>query len=462
MKAVYVRMSRDRTGEGVGIKRQETLCRRRATELGWDDSLHVYSDNDLSAYSGRPRPGYQQLVDDIRDGSVDGVVVYDLDRLHRRPVELEEFIELADRMGVALASVGGDVDLSTDNGRLYARIKGAVARAEMERKSTRQRAANLERAMRGERKVTSTRWFGYTRDLELDLDEAGAIRDGAQWVLDGVSLRQVAQRWNDAGFVTAGKGVPWSGELVSQTLRSHHLAGIVTYRRELLRDEDGHLVRGRWPAILDDDTWQSLQSVLTDPSRKWVTATGEQMLLSGLGVCGLCGEKIISGGRRGGRRYRCGGMGGHVNRLADPVNTFVRDVVVERLSRPDAADLLKPAMPDVDVSAIATESAELHQRIDGLADAYAEGAVTLTQLKRGTERMQQKLEELGRRVPRARAGVTTLSRMVTAKDPGEAWDELSTDVQRVVLGEIATVTMLPPGQGVRVVTDENVVVEWGR
>ena len=55
------------------------------------------------------------------------MVVWELDRLYRRPMELEYFVDLADDKHVALASIGGDADLSTDNGRLFARIKGAVA-----------------------------------------------------------------------------------------------------------------------------------------------------------------------------------------------------------------------------------------------------------------------------------------------------------------------------------------------
>jgi Resolvase, N terminal domain len=75
------------------------------------------------------------MLADIRNGKIQPVVAWHLDRLHRRPVELEDFIALADEKRVALATVTGDVDLSTDNGRLIVRLTGAVARAEVEQKS---------------------------------------------------------------------------------------------------------------------------------------------------------------------------------------------------------------------------------------------------------------------------------------------------------------------------------------
>ena len=63
--------------------------------------------------------------------------------------ELEDLIDLADEHRLALASVTGDVDLSTDNGRLYTRIKGAVGKGETERKAARQRAAAKQKAEKG-------------------------------------------------------------------------------------------------------------------------------------------------------------------------------------------------------------------------------------------------------------------------------------------------------------------------
>jgi DNA invertase Pin-like site-specific DNA recombinase len=144
--AVYLRQSVDRYGDELAISRQREDCLKLCDGRGW--SPHEYLDNDTSATKGR-RPAYERMLDDIRAGDIGAVVVWDLDRLHRRPMELEHFIDLADEKHVALASVGGDADLSTDNGRLFARIKGAVARAEIERKSARMKRAARQRAEAG-------------------------------------------------------------------------------------------------------------------------------------------------------------------------------------------------------------------------------------------------------------------------------------------------------------------------
>ena len=54
--------------------------------------VEVFPDNDLSAYSGKRRPSYLRMLDAIRDGRADAVLAWHTERLHRSPVELEEYI----------------------------------------------------------------------------------------------------------------------------------------------------------------------------------------------------------------------------------------------------------------------------------------------------------------------------------------------------------------------------------
>ena len=97
--AVYARISADTEGRSLGVQRQLEDCRKLAAARGWPVGRE-YVDNDISAYNGKPRPGYEQMVADLAAGVRDAVIVYNLDRLHRRPAELEEFVGLCERVGV--------------------------------------------------------------------------------------------------------------------------------------------------------------------------------------------------------------------------------------------------------------------------------------------------------------------------------------------------------------------------
>src|SRR5450631_4777956 len=97
--AVYARISADVDGTALGVTRQLQDCRKLAADRGWPVGAE-YVDNDVSAYSGRPRPQYERMLADLVAGQRDAVIVYNLDRLHRRPVELEDFVALCERAGV--------------------------------------------------------------------------------------------------------------------------------------------------------------------------------------------------------------------------------------------------------------------------------------------------------------------------------------------------------------------------
>lgn len=463
--ALYLRISQDRHGRAEGVERQEADCRRLAERNGWT-VVATYDDNDFSAFSGRKRPGYQAMLQAIREDRVDAVVVYDQDRLDKGGLEGEQFIQLADAKGIRLASVGGDFDLSTDNGRLQYRIKAAVSRAELERKSARQKDANAQRARKGLLHMAGRKSFGYAADGRTpDPVEKAAVVEAAGWLLDRISLREVARRWNAAGLTTA-TGKPWQGELVSQFFTNPRLAGIRTYLREPVLDDDGQPVRGDWEPLLDDDTWTALHTLLTDPSRRWPQPTA-QLLLSGVARCGVCGARINSGGTRqgnarAGHRYRCSGPKTHVNRTAAPVDKFVADVLIARLSEPDVAEHLVEAEEHatVDLAALRTEVARIHAKLTEVANAWADDRITTAQRDTSTERLRQQLAQVeaqqGAAIPRSPATV----KLATAPDVAIAWAGLDTEVRRQIIRELMDIELFGPGAGIRYVTEDHVQITW--
>src|SRR4051812_12659673 len=120
--AVYTRLSQDRSGERIGVERQERLCREHAKAEGWS-VVDVFEDNDTSASRKRPRPEYERLLDQIRAGRIDVIICWHVDRLYRQLRDLEELVELAEKHQVGIAAVkSGTLDLSTASGRMSARL----------------------------------------------------------------------------------------------------------------------------------------------------------------------------------------------------------------------------------------------------------------------------------------------------------------------------------------------------
>src|SRR5450759_526624 len=186
--AVYARISSDVEGSGQGVTRQLEDCRRLAGELGWLVA-EEYVDNDLSAYSGKTRPGYERMLADLRDGTRDAVLVYHVDRLTRRPIELEQFLAALDAAKVRhVRFVVGDSDIMTGDGLMVVRMLAAVAANESANKSRRVLRKMDQLAEQG-MPHGGHRIFGYDQDkITVREDEAAIIATLVSRYLAGESL----------------------------------------------------------------------------------------------------------------------------------------------------------------------------------------------------------------------------------------------------------------------------------
>ena len=83
-------------------------------------------------------------------GKTDAVIVWHTDRLHRSPVELEEYVTACEKHGVKTQTVqAGHIDLATASGLMVARMLGATARYEVDHGIERQRRAKQRSAEAG-------------------------------------------------------------------------------------------------------------------------------------------------------------------------------------------------------------------------------------------------------------------------------------------------------------------------
>jgi site-specific DNA recombinase len=445
--AVYVRQSKDQHQTGLAVERQRQDCHRLAADRGWA-VVDTFTDNDVSASSGRRRPQYEEMLSGLRGGRFEAVVVWDLDRLTRRPIEIEEFISLADRHQVALASVGGDCDLSTDNGRLFARIKGAVARAEVERKSERQVRAARQAAESG--RPPSRRAFGFAPGgMEHLENEAAVVRDAYGQLLAGATLVTITKRMNEAGHRST-RGKPWTRTMVRAMLLNSRNGGIRTYRGE-------EVGAGSWPPIVPEETWRAAVALLGDPGRRTNQGTARRWLGGGLYRCGRCDSDVRVAYREGKVRVYACRASKHLSRVADPIDELVEGVVVARLRRSDVVDLLTQESPDL--VALREESRGLRLRLDQLAEDYADDVITGRQLQVATRRVEDRLKEVARRL--ASAGRESRLGLVTAADdPGRAFLDLDVSARQTVVDALAVVTLLPARPGRAPFDPKTVSIVW--
>lgn len=313
--AIYVRISRDVTGEGLGVERQADDCHALAERLDWE-VVGTYTDNDISAYSGRHRPEYRALLNAVRRREIDAIVTWHPDRMHRRPIELEEFITVVEEAGVAVRTVqAGELDLTTPSGRMNARIHGAVARHESEHKSQRIKRAMQQRAEGGKFHGGRTVPYGYQavrvaerRELQLKPDPAAVslLKEAARRILNGETLFGICNDWDARGLRTS-RGAMWRSKTLKYALLNPAVIGKRSFKDPDTKEV--HLHNAEWKPIMDQVTWDRLQEILTDPRRTWEPTSGSYAarlaLGGGLTVCGLCGKKLVSQRHNGRSRLIC-------------------------------------------------------------------------------------------------------------------------------------------------------------
>jgi site-specific DNA recombinase len=364
----------------------------------------------------------------LRAGEYDVIVLTYMDRLYRRPIELEHIIPVVEKAGALVATVyEGDMDLRTDTGQLQARVKVAFARAEVMRKSSRQKRANLDDARNGLPVNKGLPGFGYQNDrITPDEDEAEAIRWACRHILAGGSVSSVLREWTERGVKPRFAGrtylrdgddneKPFSGKWthtsVIRIVTNPRIAGLAT-----LPNSAEPIGDGTWTPIITPETWAAVKDTLRDPKRaaprgkvslggflfncrwgalvqhdvRWRPPKGKVRTSYGMYKC-------IEYGTRGD-----GKPGPHVTVKADLIDAYVELRILDRMREPDAASIFRRS-PDgaADVPKLRAEQKEISDGLARMAGDEAMGILPRSIYLDAAKRVTARLEEIDRAIAEA-------------------------------------------------------------
>lgn len=335
--ALYLRISDDKTGLAEGVDVQERQGRAYAAEAWPGLPVAIYCDNDLSAASDDIyRPEFERLRADIATGKVAQVWAVEQTRLSRTRfwfVLADEF----ERAGIGHLHTRRDGII--DVADLAADVGAVVSIHEIRKLRKRVRDKQDDAAAQG--RPHGGPIFGYEhvtddqgrKNLRIVEEQAALIREAARRILAGEPRSRVAKDFAKRG-IKGAKGADIGENTVRRWFDSTTIAGLRAHRGELLRDDNGELVRGIWEPILDVETWEAVRAKIDATAAKGERPTRRKYLLSGLAWCAACernmtGNTMHSPGRPPRARYLCKGCGCSMN--ATQVDEHVTERLLDRL-----------------------------------------------------------------------------------------------------------------------------------
>lgn len=441
--AIYTRISKDTQKEGLGVQRQERECRDLAERRGWDVAV-VFTDNDVSATRSKRRPGWDALLAAATNGEIDALLTYRTDRTWRKMRQLEDIIDLVEKRHLDIATVAsGDIDLSTAEGRAFARQGAVWNQLETDKLSERVQAQKMESAANGwyqggrrpygytpaEAACTCEKSHGTHPSLAIVPHEAEVIRELADRVLAGESPRALATEFNARGVPTAG-GKEWRGDTIRRTLTAGTVAGLRTHNGE-------SVAIANWPAILDRATWERVRSVLASRARV-DTGRPSTHLLTGILKCSKCGGTLYF--QKG--RYNCvrqpeNGHCGGTSITARHLEAFVAEVAITLASTTEKVEVPDP-------EPVSDEIEELEQRMERLSVLHhVEGRMSEREYLVARDGLEKKIREL-----RSELSGAAPTKWV-AIEPGmakELWEEATLDERREAIRYMVDEIVVLPGQ----------------
>jgi site-specific DNA recombinase len=425
----YKRISDDREGKELGVKRQDEDLDALANYLGVT-VVGDFTDNDISASTNTDefRPDYEDMLGRLETGPVKIVLSYTTSRLTRKPEENERQIKLARYGGVQYYYVRGQsLDLQVAANRRMARYQAANDAGEAEELQERVLRKKLQDAREG-KDSGGRRRYGYGKVIGHDPLKGRDIRDPYQVIEDEIAVLHEGKRRTLAGDSQFTIMKDWKVRGIKTSLGCDWTVG--RFKRTLLNesyvefDASGHPTdcpclknpegggtrlhhderhRAKWPAAFTQAEHDAMAAMFEGRKIYWSNKgrlKGRTYLLTGLVECGgtwpdtdrkghRCGGEMYGQGKvyntKAGvvyqRRYACkkwdrdGSRIGccTVFRIADAVEAFVAEQVLYRFDSPEVAKALTPADNEEQMAAAIQELAELHLRRERLAAEYAAG-----------------------------------------------------------------------------------------
>jgi len=293
---IYLRVStEEQSRDGFSINAQKEKLTSYAKINDWE-IYDFYIDDGISGKNITDRPNVNRLIEDVKNGKVNNVLIYKLDRLTRSVKDLINLIELFENHNCSFNSVTEKLDTTNAVGRMFIKIIGIFA--EFERENLAERVSFGYEQKTREGNYTNTNGVnGYNYiigkgDLVVNEVEKEIVNRVFDLYLDGFSMLKIARTFNNEK-IPSKRGGDWSQSTIKSILSNPLYIGKIRYGVNKKLQARAFQVDGTQDTIVNEDKFYRVQEMMEKRkhfnSKKYPS---ERAYFSTALRCHKCGAKF--------------------------------------------------------------------------------------------------------------------------------------------------------------------------
>ena len=397
---VYIRVStEDQAREGFSLGEQEEkllqLCKFKELEV-----YKVYKDAGISAKDMEHRPQFQEMLKDMKEGKLNYIVAYKLDRITRSVRDLEELISVLEQYNCFLLCDRDDVNTSTANGRFFVRMLTVLSQLEIEIVSERTKFG-LNGAIKSGH-IPGQRPFGYksAEDKRMVIDNATRpyIEKIFDMYLEGKSFQQIANYFKENNIYPKKN---WKDATIQKIIDNKIYMGDYEQYKRIGKQENLEPIvyMNVVEPIISRAKWEECQR---QKERNQRTYTRDRVYTFFQRLkCPNCSRIMKCKGSGGTKRkymyYTCEHC--HINFNEDHVEHLLKDFIYDLLEYDMAVKkfflpVLEDKTNNIDTTSIDKEIRDLEKQRNRIKDLYIKGIVEIDDFKEDYKLIEDKLANL--------------------------------------------------------------------
>ena len=397
---VYIRVStEDQAREGFSLGEQEEkllqLCKFKELEV-----YKVYKDAGISAKDMEHRPQFQEMLKDMKEGKLNYIVAYKLDRITRSVRDLEELISVLEQYNCFLLCDRDDVNTSTANGRFFVRMLTVLSQLEIEIVSERTKFG-LNGAIKSGH-IPGQRPFGYksAEDKRMVIDNSTRpyVEKIFDMYLEGKSFQQIANYFKENNIYPKKN---WKDTTIQKIIDNKIYMGDYEQYKRIGKQENLEPIvyMNVVEPIISRAKWEECQR---QKERNQRTYTRDRVYtffqrLKCPNCCRIMKCKGSGGTKRKYMYYTCEHC--HINFNEDHVEHLLRDFIYDLLEYDMAVKkfflpVLEDKTNNIDTTSIDKEIRDLEKQRNRIKDLYIKGIVEIDDFKEDYKLIEDKLANL--------------------------------------------------------------------